>query len=74
MLTPVEAAALEPLAPPPLRELWEALTGTLQPIDLGVPLSELVRSLQMPSRTLYAPEGHCVFLQEQISLVCGVLA
>lgn len=46
MLTPVEAAALEPLAPPPLRELWEALTGTLQPIDLGIPLSELVRSAQ----------------------------
>ena len=47
MLTPVEAAALEPLAPPPLREPWEALTGTLQPIDLGVALNELVRPAQL---------------------------
>lgn len=45
MLTPLEVAAIEPLAAPPLRELWESLTGTLQPIDLAAPLTELVRLL-----------------------------
>lgn len=42
VLTPLEVAAMEPLAAPPLRELWESLAGTLQPIDLAAPLSELV--------------------------------
>jgi len=35
--------ALEPLAPPPVQGLWEGLAGSAQPIDLGAPLSALVR-------------------------------
>lgn len=37
VLTPLEVAAIEPLAAPPLRELWASLTGTLQPDRPGGP-------------------------------------
>jgi len=45
VLTPAEAGALEPLAPPPVQGLWEGLAGSTAPIDLGAPLSALVRPL-----------------------------
>ncbi len=51
MLTPVEAGALEPLVPPPVQGLWEGLAGSAAPIDLGAPLSALVR----PVAVLRAP-------------------